>query len=58
MSHVFVICEVECITVQLVTQSYKLIQHSKVEKIPCNAMRTTTQLSSLPGGGILPISYT
>lgn len=36
MSHVFVICEVECITVQLVTQSYKLIQHSKVEKIPCN----------------------
>jgi len=36
MSHVFVICEVECITVQLVTQGYKLIQHSKVEKIPCN----------------------
>lgn len=36
MSHVFVICEVKCITVQLVTQGYKLVQHSKVQKIPCN----------------------
>ena len=33
MSHVFVICKVECITVKLVTQSNKLIQHSKVLEI-------------------------
>ena len=36
MSHVFVICEVERITVQLVTQGYKLIQHTKVLEIPWN----------------------
>ena len=33
MSHVFMIGEVEGITVQLMTQCYKLVQHSKVWKI-------------------------
>ena len=36
MSHVLVICKIECITVQLVTQSNKLIQHPKVLEITYN----------------------
>ena len=38
MSHVFVICKIECITVQLVTQSNKLIQHPKVLEITYNVI--------------------
>ena len=36
MSHVLVICKIECITVQLVTKSNKLIQHPKVLEITYN----------------------
>ena len=36
MSHVFMIGEVEGITVQLMTQCYQLVQHSKVWKISWN----------------------
>ena len=45
MSHVFVICKVECITVKLVTQSNKLIQHSKVLEITYNVKYHNTKVA-------------
>ena len=44
MSHVFVICKIECITVQLVTQSNKLIQHPKVLEITYNVKYHNTKV--------------
>ena len=44
MSHVFVICKIECITVQLMTQSNKLIQHPKVLEITYNVKYHNTKV--------------
>ena len=44
MSHVLVICKIECITVQLVTQSNKLIQHPKVLEITYNVKYHNTNV--------------
>ena len=44
MSHVFVICKIECITVQLVAQSNKLIQHPKVLEITYNVKYHNTKV--------------
>ena len=44
MSHVFVICKIECITVQLVTQSNKLVQHPKVLEITYNVRYHSTKV--------------
>ena len=49
MSHVLVICKIECITVQLVTQSNKLIQHPKVLEITYNVKTQKLYLDTQSG---------
>ena len=49
MSNVLVICKIECITVQLVTQSNKLIQHPKVLEITYNVKTQKLYLDTQSG---------